>query len=58
MNTGPISKDGRHQWDGEKWVAIPPPPMSGTDKAHDAFQIFLVVLIVVAVLAVLVVIFT
>jgi hypothetical protein len=48
MTQGPLSPDGRHQWDGAQWVPIPKPPM-------DWWQLFcsvlLAVVVVVAVLA-------
>ncbi len=48
-----LSPDGKHQWDGTQWVAIPAPPKSGVDKAHSAFQVGLVVLVVLFLLALL-----
>jgi hypothetical protein len=48
--TGQISPDGRSQWDGEQWQAIPPPPKARL-TAHNYFQITLIALTVVVVLA-------
>lgn len=50
MSTGPTSPDGRHQWDGEEWVPIPPPPRSALDRLHGWFLVLVVVLVVIAVL--------
>lgn len=48
--SGPLSPDGRHQWNGDAWVPVSKPPMS----LHQWFQIGLVVFLVVVVLAALV----
>lgn len=51
--SGPISRDGRHQWNGSEWVPIPPPPIKKMG-AHDYFQLFaytVIALVVIGVLA-------
>ena len=50
--SGPISPDGRHQWDGEKWNPIPPPPKAKM-TTHNYFQIALIVLVAFVVIALL-----
>ena len=49
MNDGPLSPDGRHQWNGEKWEKIPSTPMT----AHAWFQVAAIVVFVTLVVAVL-----
>lgn len=49
---GPVSPDGRHQWDGVEWVPIPAPPVKRMEL-HDYFQVFCIVLLVVIVFGVL-----
>lgn len=49
--SGPISPDGRNQWNGEEWVAIPPPPKAKM-TAHNYFQVALVFLAVIVVLVI------
>lgn len=50
MTQGPLSQDGRHQWNGTEWVPIPKPPV-------DVWQVFViglaVVVVIVAVLGVI-----
>lgn len=41
MTNGPISPDGRSQWNGTEWVAIPAPPKQKL-TAHNYFQIVLI----------------
>lgn len=47
--TGPISKDGRSQWDGQAWQPIPSPPKAKL-TAHNYFQMALIAFVVVVVL--------
>ena len=47
---GPLSPDGRHQWNGADWVPIPKPPM---DWWHMFCMVLLAVLLVIAALAVI-----
>lgn len=53
MTDGPLSPDGRSQWDGTEWRPIPEAPKQKL-TAHNYFQIALIVLAVVVVLGLLV----
>lgn len=48
--SGPISPDGRSQWNGAEWVPIPAPPKAKL-TAHNYFQIALIAAAVFVVLA-------
>lgn len=47
--TGPLSPDGRSEWNGSEWIPIPPPPKPKR-RFEDWFRIACVVLIVLFVL--------
>lgn len=49
---GPISPDGRNQWNGSEWVPIPPPPKAKL-TAHNYFQIALIFLVVIVAMGML-----
>jgi hypothetical protein len=50
MNDGPISPDGRSQWNGTEWVAIPPPPKR---KGSDAYAVFIAIALVIAIFVII-----
>ena len=50
---GQLSPDGRHEWTGEEWREIPPPPKSRMDVAHGYFQVLLVFVLVIVVMAII-----
>lgn len=53
MENGPLSPDGRSQWNGTEWVRIPSPPRRKGDTAYAVFIAFAIVLVVVLIIGVL-----
>jgi hypothetical protein len=49
MTRGPLSPDGRHQWDGDDWVPLP----NRTRTLQAKFQVVFVTLVVIAAFALL-----